>query len=114
MSWLYVSFINRETRYTTWVISFTRIFDKNLCSILTQFWNIFIFFHRILQRLDSPVEIEANAAIFAADKLCSKTEKFSALAYEKFVTLLQGIVQVITKNISINKSSYSNLILIFH
>ena len=51
------------------------------------------FFNRILQRLDSPVEIEANAAIFAADKLCSKTEKFSALAYEKFVTLLQGIMQ---------------------
>jgi len=41
--------------------------------------------------LDSSIEIEANAAIFAADKLCSKTEKFSALAYEKFVTLLQGI-----------------------
>ena len=55
------------------------------------------FFNRILQRLDSPVEIEANAAIFAADKLCSKTEKFSALAYEKFVTLLQGIVQIIYK-----------------
>ncbi|CAB4424502.1 unnamed protein product [Rhizophagus irregularis] len=46
--------------------------------------------HGILQRLDSSVEIEANAAIFAADKLCSKTEKFSALAYEKFVTLLQA------------------------
>ncbi|CAG8543699.1 6690_t:CDS:10 [Funneliformis caledonium] len=46
--------------------------------------------HGILQRLDSSVEIEASAAIFAADKLCSKTEKFSALAYEKFVTLLQA------------------------
>ncbi|CAI2172104.1 11361_t:CDS:10, partial [Funneliformis geosporum] len=51
--------------------------------------------HGILQRLDSSVEIEANAAIFAADKLCSKTEKFSALAYEKFVTLLQA------KNVSL-------------
>ncbi|RIA85785.1 hypothetical protein C1645_879079 [Glomus cerebriforme] len=46
--------------------------------------------HGILQRLDSPVEIEVNAAIFAADKLCSKTDKFSALAYERFVTLLQA------------------------
>ena len=103
MSWLYVSFINRATRYTTWVISFTRIFDKNFCSILMQFCLKYIYiFHRILQRLDSSVEIEANAAIFAADKLCSKTEKFSALAYEKFVTLLQGIEQVITMCIIIN------------
>ncbi|CAJ0634205.1 9364_t:CDS:10 [Entrophospora sp. SA101] len=45
--------------------------------------------HGILQRLDSPIPIEANAAIFAADKISSKTEKFSVILCEKLASKLQ-------------------------
>ncbi|CAG8649654.1 5555_t:CDS:10, partial [Acaulospora morrowiae] len=45
--------------------------------------------HGILQRLDSVVDIEVNAAIYAADKICSKSEKFSILICDKLSTKLQ-------------------------
>ncbi|CAG8816621.1 14511_t:CDS:2, partial [Racocetra persica] len=44
----------------------------------------------ILQRLDSTFPIEANAAIFAADKLCAKSEKFSVILCDQLETKFQS------------------------
>ncbi|CAG8612993.1 37913_t:CDS:2 [Gigaspora margarita] len=46
--------------------------------------------HGILQRLDSTFPIEANAAIFAADKLCAKTEKFAVILCDQLETKFQS------------------------
>ncbi|RHZ46930.1 hypothetical protein Glove_603g4 [Diversispora epigaea] len=43
----------------------------------------------ILQRLDSKVEIEANAAIYAVDKICSKSQAFATLTCDKLAIKLQ-------------------------
>lgn len=47
-------------------------------------------YFRILQRLDSKVEIEANAAIYAVDKMCSKSQAFATLTCDKLAIKLQG------------------------
>ncbi|CAG8435037.1 7271_t:CDS:10, partial [Diversispora eburnea] len=44
----------------------------------------------ILQRLDSKVEIEANAAIYAVDKICSKSQAFATLTCDKLAIKLQS------------------------
>ncbi|CAG8808317.1 11951_t:CDS:2, partial [Racocetra fulgida] len=43
-----------------------------------------------LKILDSTFPIEANAAIFAADKLCAKSEKFSVILCDQLETKFQS------------------------
>ncbi|CAG8589586.1 10951_t:CDS:10, partial [Paraglomus brasilianum] len=46
--------------------------------------------HGIIQRLDSHVLIEANAAIYAADNICSRSETFSTILCEKLANMVRA------------------------
>jgi hypothetical protein len=45
---------------------------------------------RVIQRLDSAVESEAISAIYAADKICAKSETFAINVCDKLATMMLG------------------------